>query len=117
MKLTDKQREKLAVYLRKRRKYHNLNQGDLADKLKVSGTYISRIENCHLEHSPSLDFIRNCVGVFGDNMITVSSMLGLIDSRQLQARAAANYDTAVLLNRIAAGDKLLDVEWHYKEGD
>lgn len=53
--------------LRELRKAHAYSQRDLADRLNVSFTYLSKLENNRMDRPPSEDLIRKIAQVLGAN--------------------------------------------------
>jgi len=92
--------------LRRERKW---TQGQLAEALAKQGvsttvSYLSKIENAHVEAVPSEDVIRGLAAVLLESADELLELAGRIDPRALQAAIAEQPAAAVLLRRIQNGD-------------
>jgi len=92
--------------LRRERKW---TQGQLAEALAKQGvsttvSYLSKIENAHVEAVPSEDVIRGLAAVLLESADELLELAGRIDPRSLQAAISEQPAAAGLLRRIQNGD-------------
>lgn len=100
MKMTERQRYDLARYMYQRRKANQFTQRELAERVQVSFTYISRIETEGLVMRPSLHFLKRCMAIFEDPEAETLGRLGIIDTKALENLAQRKRAIAILLNRM-----------------
>src|SRR6266566_9224144 len=55
----------LGQYVRELRRQHHLTQRQLAERIGVDFSYISKIENDRLEHTPSIKMLQDLARVLG----------------------------------------------------
>lgn len=85
--------------LRMVRTFHRMKQQDLAVKLKISGSYLSEIENG--TKSPSMEILEKYSDIFGIPVSTLMHFSERLDERKFSERV-----------RVKAGDKILRMlEW------
>jgi transcriptional regulator with XRE-family HTH domain len=85
--------------LRMVRTFHRMKQQDLAVKLKISGSYLSEIENG--TKSPSMEILEKYSDIFGIPVSTLMLFSERLDERKFSERV-----------RVKAGDKILRMlEW------
>lgn len=85
--------------LRLVRSFHRLKQTDLADKLKISNSYLSEIESGI--KSPSVELLAKYSKIFGIPVSTLLLFSERLDKRKFSDRI-----------RVEAGDKVLRMlEW------
>ncbi len=77
-------------------------QRDLATRLGVDFTYISKIENGKVEHPPSEDLIRRMAAVLGADAEELLALAGQFDHDTLRKAAAETPGMGVLLRRMQA---------------
>ena len=96
--------------LRLVRNFHRLKQTDLADKLKISNSYLSEIESG--VKSPSIDLLEKYSKIFGIPVSTLLLFSERLNERKFSERV-----------RVQAGDKVLRMlEWvaeseHFENGE
>ena len=90
-------------HFRRLRKDSGYTQRELAELLKVSFTYLSKIENGHLDYPPSIDFLNRAAQIFEDDPVRLVGLAGQIDSQSLMERCKHEPKVAELLFMIARG--------------
>lgn len=85
--------------LRMVRSFHRLKQNDLAERLKISSSYLSEIEKG--TKSPSMEILQKYSDIFGIPVSTLMLFSERLDERKFSERV-----------RVKAGDKILKMlEW------
>lgn len=87
-----------------------ITQRELAEKLGVNFTYISKIENGKLEVLPSEDLIRRIAGILGTNAEDLLDLAGKLDLKRLQQVAIEVPEAGMVLRRIQK-QNLTDEQW------
>lgn len=87
-----------------------ITQRELAEKLGVNFTYISKIENGKLEVLPSEDLIRRIAGILGANAEDLLDLAGKLDLKRLQQVAIEVPEAGMVLRRIQK-QNLTDEQW------
>lgn len=90
----------LAEALRLLRVFHDMKQGELAERLELSKSYVSEIENGN--RTPSLDVIEKYAETFG---VPISSIMFF--SEQLESQKGKQ--SATLTTRNAIASKILNL--------
>lgn len=93
----------LSVYMKSVRAENGLSQRLLAEQMEVDHTYISKIEGQKIEMLPSVSFIKKLADIGKDPHWVVLSLVGYIDCKTLEKRAASSQLTAELIGYIADG--------------
>lgn len=99
----DKPFAQLSVYMKSVRAENGLSQRLLAERMEVDHTYISKIEGQKIEMLPSVNFIKKLADIGNDPHWVVLSLVGHIDCKALEKRAASFQLAAELLGYIADG--------------
>jgi transcriptional regulator with XRE-family HTH domain len=86
--------------VRELRRQYRLTQRELADKLKVDFTYISKIENDKLEAPPSEELIRRLASFLEADAEDLLDLAGKIDAKALQELASDVPEAGKLLRRL-----------------
>lgn len=82
------------------RKRHRITQRDLAEKLGINFTYVSKIENDKLEAPPSEDLIRRLAEILHSDPEILLDLAGKLDFRRLQQIAIDIPEASTVLRRI-----------------
>jgi transcriptional regulator with XRE-family HTH domain len=89
----------LSEALRLLRVFHDMKQGDLAERLELSKSYISEIENGN--RTPSLEVIEKYADIFSvpvSSIMFFSEQLGARDGDKLRAVGARKAIASKILN-------------------
>jgi transcriptional regulator with XRE-family HTH domain len=93
----------IAQYMKAIRRTRELTQHELATRLDVDPTYISRIENQRISTLPSIQFIQRLAHIGNDNPDVILPMVGYVDVKALRKRAGQSPELSILINCIADG--------------
>jgi len=86
--------------IRELRKERRWTQRELAEKLNVDFSYISKIENERVDNPPSEELIRNMAVVFSVDAEELLDLAGNFDSQVLRGVVAKIPEAGVLLRRL-----------------
>ena len=103
------------------RKQRRMTQRDLAEKLRVNFTYISKIENGKLDVLPSEDLIRRIAQILGANSEDLLDLAGKLDVKRLQQVAKDVPEAGAVLRRMQkqrlTGEQWKQIEEILDDGD
>ena len=97
-KFANRRQERFGRWLKYQREYVKLTQRELAAKLKVTPSYVSKIENAKTEMQPSLEVLDAMANIFNLLPIAVMNNAGVIDRNKLQALLDNKPERAYTLN-------------------
>jgi len=103
--------DNLGIMVEHHRIKANLTQRELAQRLGVDFTYISKIENGKLGAAPSRELLASMAAELGLEPNYLYILAGAIDTKRLKERARESIETATLL--ILIENALTDdrIEW------
>jgi transcriptional regulator with XRE-family HTH domain len=103
--------DNLGIMVEHHRIKANLTQRELAQRLDVDFTYISKIENGKLGTAPSRELLASMAAELGLEPNYLYILAGAIDTKRLKERARESIETATLL--ILIENALTDdrIEW------
>lgn len=96
--------------VKKLRKQKRITQRDLAKKLRINFTYVSKIENNKLEAPPSEELIRRLAEVLHAEPEMLLELAGKLDFRRLQQIAIDRPEASTVLRRIQKNE-LTQSQW------
>lgn len=94
--------ESFGALIRRRRREHEppLTQRQLADKVGIDFTYLSKLENDQFGQSPSEGLVSKLASVLGEDRDGLLARAGKIPVDPLRRMAAQNSEVARLLRRM-----------------
>ncbi|MAS35513.1 MAG: XRE family transcriptional regulator [Anaerolineaceae bacterium] len=92
------------------RKQRRMTQRDLAERLGVNFTYISKIENGKLDVLPSEELIRRIAQILGANAEDLLDLAGKLDVKRLQQVAKDIPEAGAVLRRMQK-QRLTGEQW------
>lgn len=96
--------------IKRLRKELRFTQRELAEKLNVNYTYISKIENNKLEAPPSQELIRKMAEILDTDPNSLLDLAGKLDLKRLQQIASETPEAGTVLRRIQETN-LSDEQW------
>lgn len=85
------------------RRQHQLTQRDLAARLGVDDSYISKIEHDQLDQPPSEDLIRRFAAIVEADAEALLDLAGRFDAERLRAAIAQQPALGVIVRRLQRG--------------